>query len=453
MPRKKNLKLETLLNLKPRKEFEWFGFYSESLELFWQSNTRKAVTKIGDYISQNPNSEAKFPLYRLWLECLAMDEDSSGLVALKEHLFVRSSLSEAASDYLGLIGLIQLNLDEFEAAELTASAYDKTDVSVYMAEFFHSYCDRLADHSKVHIPFIGLKTDLWDYFSLRCLCAALVRTNYKEELELVFKKARSFYGQSPLYFGVKIERFFQNHSYTNAIKISEDLAKKFSKNRHFKQLYTSLLTLQGERKDFLSQLNSLLKQNPDTDDYLLANWCLVDGASLGFKSSKTVSSNLEGALSVNKTQQTEGKKVWMTFISDSQYDHVVSHRGLSTGIELNMRGHSKVGDWVFFAKKGASRSSSRVLGIYQIKEKTPVTFGASANTFLESLFIFEKSIEMDIQEVDQKESGELYAPFGVNLALEVDDAGLDAIFDEMEDQLFFDGDIVGDIQTKWAVSS
>ena len=114
------------------------------LALFWKNDTGRAIEKLSAYISNSSDFEDVLPFYRLWIECLWTDKDLSGLVAMNEHLSMISEDKPFVEQYLALKGLIHLRMDEFEAADLIASSFDKFGSGSYMHEFISEFYQRTA---------------------------------------------------------------------------------------------------------------------------------------------------------------------------------------------------------------------------------------------------------------------------------------------------------------------
>lgn len=452
MSRKKNLNIQSLLN-DNLKKIEGFSDYKSALELFWKGNTRKATDRVGAFIEKNYQSESRFYFYRLWIECLRYDSDYTSLVALKEHLHLRSSEEGYEADYLGLTGLIFLALDEFEGASLITLACDSSVDSVYLQEFYHEYAIRNCELGKVHIPFAGTEVEVSDYFSYRSLVGSLLETNYSEDVSLVLKSLKKAYGDCPLYFAGKIGENVRNGSVKKALTVCDKLLSQFPQNDEFKKLKASLCTLQGDNKEALKITFSLLKKEISADEVQLANWCFLDNAEQGHKNTVASLKNFEKALEVSEPELNENKKVWLTYVSDSVYSEITKDRQSKYGVKLHLNEESAKGDWVVFVRKGQGEHSARVVGIFEVAEKLRAKIGVTENAFLESVQIFEKSIELDLHEVDRDQTSELFKSFGVNPVVQLDQAGLDVIFDEIEDQLIFDDGIVSEMQKRWTKTS
>ena len=166
MGRKKNIAQNYVFKDAAEKIFSWFNNYVKSLKFFWEGNTKKSIENITKHILATSCKIGISALYRLWIECLYQDKDHAGLVALREHLILLSGDQESPNSLVGLIGTIHIYLDEYEAADLLASSYDKELDDRYMDEFYHNYIYRLQDTNKIHIPFIASKK-LYMLFSFK----------------------------------------------------------------------------------------------------------------------------------------------------------------------------------------------------------------------------------------------------------------------------------------------
>jgi hypothetical protein len=454
MSRKKKIKIDKLLSAKPKKEFEWFESYTNCLNLFWNADTRKAVDKIGQFLEKNHDSDGKFHFYRLWIECLDMDQDYSGLVALNEHFDLRSRDLEFAEEYLALKGLVHLKLDEFEAADLVAEGFDSDCESSFMYEFANEYNYRNQNADVVHIPFTSFKGQVWDYFHLRNLNTAILVGKCEKEFKECSAYLKKIYGSSPAFFASKIGEQVKKGSFGRAYKLSDDLVNSYPKNLHFKGLKASISALAGDKKESLKLVFSVLKKTFFSDEAQLANWCMLDNAEEGYKNTSATVKNFEQSFELESSQLSEDKRVWMTFVGNEIYSDIADNRdGEDLGFKMQLSSESQKGDWVLFAKKATYTGGTRVLGIFEVVEKLQVKLGVSPNAYLEPVHVFEKSIELDIHEVDQNDDSELLKSFGLTPMFEIDNAGLEVVFDEIEDQLVFDTNIATEIQRKWNKTS
>lgn len=453
MPRIKKIKLNKLLSANPKTKYSWFTAYHDSLNEFWKGNTRKALNNLTGFLETNPGSEGRFAFYRLWIECASLDQDYSSFTAIREHLQVRSNLddeSDFSEDYAGLIGLIHLMVDEFEAAELYASSYDEDNTSPYMEEFYSIYAERAKESASIRVPFQHFKSEVFDYFHLRQISQYLVGSKYEDDHKSLCSFVQKSYGKCPLLFANRIAKQIRKGAYGRALNYASELKDLYSKNNEFKSLHATLLTLAGDNKSALKQVFSLLKKEVTMDEVQLANWCFLDNAENGLKNTKSSFKSIEDSLDYKDQKITSETKVWMTFVGDDIYTEIADNRETEAGFRLQVSQETSKGDWMLFAKKSVGTSPARILAIYQVIEKLNVKVGVTPNAYLEPIHVFEKSIEIDIHEIDQGANSDLYKSFGVKPVFELDHAGLEVVFDEIEDQLIFEPNVASDIQKKWS---
>ncbi len=110
--------------------------YLACLKSFWQGQYANTIDKIGTLLGQDLNHRHKYPLYRLWLECLWASNDQAGLRALQEHF---RNLSHEYRDerevFTALQALSALALDEWELVQCwNQSTGPESNVS-YWQEF------------------------------------------------------------------------------------------------------------------------------------------------------------------------------------------------------------------------------------------------------------------------------------------------------------------------------
>ena len=93
--------------------------YHSCLKDFWTQNYQTCIESVSNIILQEPTHTDLFKLYRLWTECLAITQNTSGLIALEKHLMLRSQEeNDFYSELYSLRGIIHLETNFIEAAHL-----------------------------------------------------------------------------------------------------------------------------------------------------------------------------------------------------------------------------------------------------------------------------------------------------------------------------------------------
>ena len=298
------------------------------------------------------------------------------------------------------------------------------------------------------MPFLNCTENVWDYFQLRNLTSVLVSTKHATDLKICSDFLRKCYGESPAYLagrvGVNIKGFF-GRAKNYAVK----LTKLYPKNVSFKGLSAAISAIQGDTKETLRTSFNLLKVGFAADEVQLANWCMLENARSGVKNSSTNLRKFEDCFDTSPQNLSENKCVWMTYVGNADYQFIADNRLDSPDFSLQLPKESKKGDWVLLTKKDGFGGTSRLMGIFEVVEKLNVQVGVSSNAFIEPIHVFEKSIELDMHEVDERENNDLFKSFGISPVFEIDNSGLEIIFDEIEDQLIFDSKVISKIQQEW----
>lgn len=457
MGRKRKLHLEKIVDKSPRSTVAAFDEYRLALSHFWNGDTVKAIEKIGGQINELPSFSDTFPFYRLWVECLNQVGDASGLRALGEHLFIQADHYGHKDAVTGLVGLIHLRLDEVEAASFYAESLSSDSDDSYVSEFLSEYLNRLSVAGRTYIPFVGKCTGVWDYFSLRCLASALVGSKFTEELKYLKNRLESFYGKCPVSFGITLAGYFEKASYKNVFNTSKRLAEAFPKNPHFQSLVQTASVIVGENSKAVAGLVKSHKKSKEFDDLLVVSWCVTQTAETKGKTSsspeRTFKSMLENEFELVKTEAKEGgdRKWWLSFVDSQLYDTVSNHRGEELTTSLRLGPEVKKGDLILLSKKVLSKT--RILGVFEVSFKNPRPLSIEDDCRLSSIFIFEKSVELDLHVLDEDENAEMFSRFGLSSVFSLDSDGLVAVLDEVEDQIFFEKDVIRKMQGLAAVGS
>ena len=238
-----------------------------------------------------------------------------------------------------------------------------------------------------------------------------------------------------MHCSVKIARQVKAGYFGRAIHSVEKLIDSYPKNKIFQSLKAPLMALNGDKKTALRIVFSLLKHEISFDEIQLANWCMLDNVEVGLPNTKSTIRKFENSLQVESSELTETKKVWLTHVNDETYAAVINHRGSNMSFKHQLTESASKGDWVIIARHTADISTTRVIGIFQIIEKFPLKIGITPNAVLDSIEIFEKSIEVSFYQDEQSEVSELMRSFGVSPVFNLDDNGLSVIFGEIEEQL------------------
>jgi tetratricopeptide (TPR) repeat protein len=156
-----------------------YGRYMVTLNHMWNAGYHQAIDTATSALAEYPEHEQNALFYRAWIESLSALEDWTSLRTVYDHLF---DLSHEDTEYavfmrphfLGLRGLIHLELDQAPAWRLHARALAGRTDSPYILEFLERCARRShTDHAKDSLCILQCQTDIQDFFVWQTLLTDL----------------------------------------------------------------------------------------------------------------------------------------------------------------------------------------------------------------------------------------------------------------------------------------
>lgn len=410
----------------------------ECLNFYWNKENRKALTFLSSFLSERPNHQMKFSLYRLWIEISEAENDLTSLRGLSEHFMIMAvEHKEDADAFSGLKGLCHLLLDEVEACELFASLL-KNSKNPFALEFVQLFERR---SGKASMPLLSARGCLLDYFHLQTLAtdfSKLSRTG--NSLGAIVSYTESLYQGCPLSDLMSIHLAVSEGNDQQAYQISAALCRKFPKNKNYQNLN---LVLDAMRFNWADVQARLTKEEFSFESLALAEW----GSKLGQGDQAKWDHILKdlykkgGVDFIAHNRHESQRKPWIAF-ADNQTWNKFSDR-LEDGIELDLPHQVYEGDWVFLARPVSSSADKncRVFGIFQATWCGGLGIQALGSRYLEPVLVFERSclVELNHNEND------LHKQFGLSTLQVLESQDLDLIASAMSDQLLYSSDLINDL--------
>ncbi len=211
--------------------------YIHALNLYWNEQYNESLNYLTQFIQENHDHSDNIKLYRLWMEILATSHDHMSLRVLDEHLFKISQ--DETHNYLNLFslrGLIQLELDEIEHAQLTFQALCNIGKrNPYKDEFMWRLQKR---QSKINPSSRLLQSD--DYFTLRVLFVDASQQSRNKKVESIMEQMKSKFPQEPFVTELNCLQLLKAQDYKKAEKKLQGLIKKFPQNGKYEFLLSIL---------------------------------------------------------------------------------------------------------------------------------------------------------------------------------------------------------------------
>ena len=247
---------------------EEFKSYLACLKLFWNQKYEQCLTSLNEILLSTNQSKYTFNLYRLHIEVLALRKDVYSLQLVKQHLLKRSSESENPITWMALIGLIYLELDEWEACELFFIALKDRYDCPYCLEFLQRFHMRVKPEDEgISIDLEYYQNELTDYFHWIYLARGYLLCGADRELEAILKFSHLRFTDSPMsdefYCRLSLDDLEVAESY------AQNLKTKYPQNNDYIYLFAYIKKELGEYKTSIKLYNHLLQRLPNDPDILV----------------------------------------------------------------------------------------------------------------------------------------------------------------------------------------
>ena len=242
-----------------------FVEYLQGLKYFWNQEYSKCLDHIYNKFMEDSNPELMFPYYRLWIEVLSEQKEFSSLQLIGRHLFKRSTESAYPNSWMALIGLVHLELDEWEACELIMLALDENYNCPYTLEFFQRCNLRIRSESEGYLLNLEYcQTDIVDYFHWLQLARGYLLCGASKELEHIIDFIQIRYINAPMkdefYARIFLDELDVAKKYSNKLK------SRYPKNYDYLYFNAYILRSAGEYKNAIRLFSHLLHYVPDDPD-------------------------------------------------------------------------------------------------------------------------------------------------------------------------------------------
>lgn len=443
--------------------------YLSSLKGFWEGRPHTAIERLSEILAQDPFIDETNRLYRLWIEILVDSEELASLSDLDEHLSYRCSTdTDSAITFMALRGIIQFELDKFDAAKLMLKSIARNTNNPYVAELSMLCQQRTEAEANVE-PLLDIYDNLTDYFHLQTLARGLVLKKDSTKLNQVIKKIRANYPDSPLPDFFQLHRYIENNNFHRAYDASTRLVQRYPGNYNFGFLfgYLSILTKEYEQAIHeFQRLNSLHgKFDPDAFSFLgysLAEIAIrEDNHHYKEEAQKTLLQAIEickqtgrvpnlpnqqlrklnkkfGELYSSDTEERQ-PKVWLVKLPANKFHEIkTAPMNKIKNIRKAMGESVKKGDWCFFVGDHYEENSTkwRLAALYMVSSDPtwhPLHMNQNTLTLINRP---EFSIPIEFESKDSKSSSETQSDI-----FELDGSAVDIINETLEEYACDEGEI------------
>ena len=92
--------------------------YLSSVKAYWEGRPRTCIERLATTLSMDPSPDDVHRLYRLWIECLAHQNEILALRTLLNHFSFFIEIGPDRVTNMALKGMVHFELDEINAAAL-----------------------------------------------------------------------------------------------------------------------------------------------------------------------------------------------------------------------------------------------------------------------------------------------------------------------------------------------
>ncbi|MBP6218258.1 MAG: hypothetical protein KA436_06705 [Oligoflexales bacterium] len=231
--------------------------YLKGLYLYWHEEKEDAITYACDVIEDEFDHPDVFLLYRLWLEILVDQKESSSLLALASHVRRVSLEKEDQMTWIGLRGLIHLWLEEADAVSLLWKGSDRSSKSPHYLEWKHKLEMSLHPGRDVPVRLIDTDKPVRDYFQWQYLAREYLFSIDQESLDILFNRVDSLFPGAPLRDACLFHKKIEESSYDSALNYAKNLTKNFPENQSYGLQEAALKIYFRDFKSSISTLNQV----------------------------------------------------------------------------------------------------------------------------------------------------------------------------------------------------
>ena len=201
--------------------------YLAGLKDYWSGRPRTAIEHISKTIADSPSNDSHLPLYRLWVELLASENDHAALRSLADHLRQRAeNEQEYVNTYFALRGLIDFELEQIQSAELKLAAL-KSVQNMYVWELRCRMAHRCGMRIDSYNSEKAKEAVAFDYIFAKSYMMNLYHERKFNEATEVAKIIDQTFRGNPLGTEIRMHKNIDQNDFSHALRYAHDLFDQF----------------------------------------------------------------------------------------------------------------------------------------------------------------------------------------------------------------------------------
>ncbi|MCY4444713.1 MAG: hypothetical protein OXC44_07950 [Proteobacteria bacterium] len=448
----------------------WWQNYHNILQYYFSADYTTCLDLISENIQNTEIMAARWPLYRLWIEILflentsATDSTSASLGLLADHLEAyenkpeAKALSKLASHYHNVTAT-ETPHNEDTTYQLNGNCHLAPcgyDMELHVLNITPLTADK--QHNKQHNKHVAY----FDYCLLCTLICALYHHDRFHESQQLITYSQKLFPKSPLQ--LMWQTLTDLHNNLPALREARSLMKAYPSNPHICALYKTMLmnTASSEQqlnKEFYFALDVAQAAHEQDEHELFVSFldkayqihmllCAKDQPipEITTRKLKSLSQVYQNQPWAFETPQQREKKAWLCYPNHTFFLSKNEHKELM----ITMNHQLQVGDWVYMTRK--SWTDTHIIAIYEVKGYYRSLSQVRKNTLLKEMYTFADhgtNIQMEIIESGSKKNSDLHRRFGGELSFELSNAAHWEIFQEIKEQHFRKRLMPSSLQDMW----
>ncbi|MDA9951304.1 hypothetical protein N9D31_01890 [Oligoflexaceae bacterium] len=432
--------------------------YHAGLNDYWSGRPRTAIEHISKVIADNEGEDSLLPMYRLWVELLAVEGDRMALKTLAEHLKQRTSAGdEFQNTFFALRGLIDIELDHMQSAALKNDALKEVQ-NMYAWELDFRIKQRAGQEIESYPVNLAKDAAKFDYIFAKSYLTHLHESGDTDRVKDFSKILSKVFPENPTHDELKMHQSVDAGKFTEALIYAHELTDKHPSHGAY-PVYLAYMQIKNrqypEAKRTLTRCESIF----GAEDLDVVTLQAVNNYNI-FKKSSTKKHKEKSVVSLKKacemleqsgrSQSYHSKLLnevlgsmdsidpssmqnWMLHLSQTEFAKVImaDAKSIKTA-EYTIHANAKVGDLVFIMAHDAvptnEGSNYRLGAVYQaVTDSTwhPIDGFTSELQLVKQL---EMPIRIPVSSDSDNQSGK-----NENFVMEMDHVAFDQICETIEE--------------------
>jgi tetratricopeptide (TPR) repeat protein len=363
--------------------------YLDALADYWNGRIRTAIEHVTQVLAAQPDHDDVLQLYRLWIELLAEEGDVFALRSLGLHLQMRSE-NDARNyhSYFAMRGLIHIELDETDAAELHDAALNMPTNNPYVREFQFRIAQRTEQESSVG-KFVSNPRNLRDYLHWQLYVQQLHADHKTRDYRAAVKRVDELFSGSPMQERIEMHMAVDNNDFEKSTELAQQLFRRFPSSTEYGLAQAFSLVKLRRYSEAIPVLSKLVAIDGDSDvdvisllghcfkeDYLAtknersrerAGYYLKRAEALLTNmglSAAAVNHDFNEILSKNSESKSETQRAWLIRVPQAEYlDIQLADESELKFMAITISKEAAPGDICFIATEDYRDSGARQMRV------------------------------------------------------------------------------------------